>query len=198
MAVETKEITIETLEGRYEDAKKRLQGMSIQSDDDYRQAAVFAQAIAVSEKELEETEEVKEKKRLYVLYKGYASRESSIAKKLQEVKDILRSHIAAYAIRRGKEATDEATEKAINAAIATGDDSYLDLIIPTTVAVPDVPGITFAKITDFEIEDPEKLPRKYLVPDTKLIRKIVQAKGVTADIPGVKVVKKTQVRVSAT
>lgn len=193
----TREITIETIESRYEDAKRRLEGMAIQSDDDYRQAAVFARAIAASEKELEETEEVKEKKRLYALYKGFASRESSIAKKLKEVKDILRSHIAAYAIRRGQEATDEATEKAINAAILTGDDSYLDMIIPKTVSVPDVDGITFAQVTDFEIEDPEALPREYMVPDAKLIRKMVQAKGMDAAIPGVRVVKKTQVRVSA-
>lgn len=193
---QTKEITIEVLEERYQEAVRRLAGLEITSDDDYYQAAVFARAVAASERELSETEEVKEKERLYRLYKGFSGRESAIAKKLKEVKDILRAHLASYAVRRGKEALDEATEKALAAAIATGDESYLDLVVMQEVAAPQAEGITFAKVVDYTIDDPAALPREYLVPDQKLIRKVVQARGLDTSIPGVTVRTRVQVRVS--
>lgn len=187
-------ITINDIQKKYDDAKARLEALEVTSDDQYLQACHFAKEIAASEKQLASAEEVVEKKRLYDEYKKLASAESAIADRLKEIKDIVRAHIASYAVRRSVEKTDAEAEKLIAAAIATGDDSYLDLLIKDQKAVPTVPGITFANVQDFRIEDEDEIPREYMIPDTKRIRKLVQAKQA---IPGVITFEKKQVRVSA-
>lgn len=197
MAATTDVIQISDIDERYEKAKAKLESLEVTSDEEYVQACELAKAIAATEKELAETEEVQEKKRLYKEYKKLSSLESAVASKLKEIKDIVRAHIGAYAVRKDHEALDDQTEKAIQAALATGDDSFLDMIIPHSVLLPQVPGVQFAEVTDFEIEDPEALPDTLKVPDTKAVRKMVQALGTEADIPGVRVFRKKQVRVSA-
>lgn len=190
--------TIGDIEARYEDAKNRLEALTVETDEDYVQACELAKAVAASKKAVEETEEVAEKKRLYKLYKKYGAIESAVTNKLEQINRIVRSQIAAYAIRVSQEAEDEQMEKAIAAAVATGDEGYLDMIMPATVKVPEVPGVGFAEVTDFEVEDVSSLPEELIQPDNKAIRNMIRALGEEADIPGVRVFKRKQVRITAT
>ncbi len=187
-------ITINDLEVRYQEAKARLEALEVANDDEYRDACDLAKAVVAAEKLLASTEEVAKKKELYTEYKTYSTAESAIAGKLKEVKDIVRAHIGSYAVRKSTEKTDAEAEKLIAAAILTGDESFLDMLVKDEKAVPAVPGISFAKVRDFRIDDPEEIPLEYMVPDEKRIRKLVQAGEA---IPGVIVFEKTQVRVSA-
>ena len=55
---------------------------------------------------------------------------------------------------------------------------------------------TFVPKWKYKITDPEKLPRKYLIPDAAAIGKIVNAMGEAACIPGVTVYRDDIVRVN--
>lgn len=55
---------------------------------------------------------------------------------------------------------------------------------PKTQEPPKVAGMSVRKIWDFQL-DPDKLPRRYLIPDTVAIRKVVNALGANHGIPGV-------------
>ena len=58
------------------------------------------------------------------------------------------------------------------------------------VAPGKLAGVSERKDWDFEITDPELLPRKYLIPDEQKIRKVAKALGAECKIPGVRVFQK--------
>lgn len=198
MSTATTQLTIGTIEERYEDALDRLEALEVYNDEAYIRAAELAKALKATEKALEETEEVAEKKRLYKEYKKFSSLESAVKKKLDEVAGLVRAKLTGYAVLKDSEALSEQEEKAIEAAIATGDDSYLDMMLPATQTVPEVPGVTYAEVLDFTVEDEEAVPSKYKKVDTTALRKRVQADGLEAEIPGVRVYRKKQVRITST
>ena len=57
-------------------------------------------------------------------------------------------------------------------------------VAPKTPEAPKIAGMAVRKIWDFQLEV-DKLPRRYLVPDTVAIRKVVNALGANHGIPGV-------------
>lgn len=57
-----------------------------------------------------------------------------------------------------------------------------------------IPGVQMAEHWAFEIEDPDKLPREYLIPDQQAIRRVVQAMKGRTSISGVRVYQEDQVR----
>jgi len=62
--------------------------------------------------------------------------------------------------------------------------------VPTTVVLPEPPsvsGISARQLLDFEIVEPEAIPRRFLTPDLARIRGEVRTHGVQANIPGVRV-----------
>lgn len=59
------------------------------------------------------------------------------------------------------------------------------VILPTQA--PAVKGVSSRKTFSFRIDDSALLPRKYLMPDESAIRKVVNALGLDAEIPGVSV-----------
>ena len=46
---------------------------------------------------------------------------------------------------------------------------------------------------DFEITDPDAIPRQYMIPDETLIRRVVKASKGKIDIPGIKIIVKDRV-----
>jgi len=55
--------------------------------------------------------------------------------------------------------------------------------------VPKVNGLHYREEWQFEIENENLIPREFLIPDEKKIRKYIKAMGETAKIPGVKIFK---------
>lgn len=193
----TELIAITDIEWRYQDAKDRLEGLEVTTDDDYEQVCALAKAIGATEKEVADTEEQAKIKEIEKELKPIKAQVKGIADKLSEIKSICRGHIAAYAGRKSREQLEEAQEKALRAAIELGDESYLDLVSIDSESVPKVPGIVFSEVTGIEITDESAIPDEYKKIDTSAIRKVVQALGEQHGIPGVTMSKKTQVRVSA-
>lgn len=56
---------------------------------------------------------------------------------------------------------------------------------------PKVQGISTRKKFGFRIKDEQALPRAYLIPDEKKIRRVVEAMGREANIPGIEVTEET-------
>ena len=54
-------------------------------------------------------------------------------------------------------------------------------------------GVSARRDFDFEVVDPDLLPRRYLVPDLKAIRETVKRLGTQAEIPGIRVFTRTSV-----
>lgn len=57
-----------------------------------------------------------------------------------------------------------------------------------------IPGVQMAERWTFEIEDPDKLPREYLIADQQAIRRVVQAMKGRTNIPGVRVYQEDQIK----
>jgi len=71
------------------------------------------------------------------------------------------------------------------------------LEVPEVEEAPKASGVVSRTVRKFRIVDVNKIPRKFMVPDEVKIRKVVQALGADADIPGVEVYEENQVAVRA-
>ncbi len=68
------------------------------------------------------------------------------------------------------------------------------VVAPVVVAEkPKVTGVSLRTSFDFEIVDAAMLPRAFLAPDEKRIRQVVRSLGKDANIPGVRVIERTDV-----
>jgi hypothetical protein len=63
--------------------------------------------------------------------------------------------------------------------------------------IPDIKGVSTRVDWDFEIANVHRIPREYMIPDEKKIRKIVKGLGREAEmtVPGIKVIEKSIVSV---
>lgn len=98
------------------------------------------------------------------------------------------------AFQRAREEQDRALQEA-QEAHAAGDETAVQEALTKSQAVEleQPKDVSLVEGWDFEIVDPSKLPRQYLVPDIQAIRGVVKALGDKAEIPGVKVFPKTTV-----
>lgn len=60
-----------------------------------------------------------------------------------------------------------------------------------------IDGVSFVENWTFVIDDTDKIPREYMVPDEKKIRQVVKALKGDADIPGIKIYAEKTVRARA-
>jgi len=89
--------------------------------------------------------------------------------------------------RKDAEAAAE-RERAVSEAVASGDFEKAAMAMTEhRTATPVVSGVQLRKRWTFRIVNPDLLPRKFLVPDESAIRKVVNALGPAAEIPGVEV-----------
>lgn len=105
-----------------------------------------------------------------------------------------RAEEARKAEEKARKQAQEARAAEIAAAKAVGDKEaaknlkaaplHVASVAPKTQEPPKVAGMSVRKVWDFQL-DPDRLPRKYLIPDTVAIRKIVNALGANHGIPGV-------------
>jgi len=58
-------------------------------------------------------------------------------------------------------------------------------------------GVSFVEVWTYTIEETDKIPREYMIPDEKKIRDVVKAMKGDANIPGVKIYPDKQVRARA-
>jgi len=84
----------------------------------------------------------------------------------------------------------EKADKIINESAEEENNSKPEVEIPEK---PKLNNVHTRLDYDFKIVDPESIPRQYMVPDEKLIRRVVKASKGKIDIPGIKVIKKETV-----
>ena len=82
----------------------------------------------------------------------------------------------------------KAGQKELAKEILTAPSEAPPIVVPKDVPV--VEGLSFQERWDFEITDPLKVPREYLMVDEVKLGKIVRALKNTANIPGVRVYPK--------
>jgi len=73
-------------------------------------------------------------------------------------------------------------------------DNLVPIVAEVKVNTPKVESINYAIRYDFEITDANLIPREYLMPDEKKIKRIVVAMKELASIPGVKVIMIKDIR----
>ena len=136
---------------------------------------------------------------------------------LDRIESLLKPKITAYLIEQdrirmaaereaqlAKEAAEKEAEDAADVASALIDEGKIEeanqvvemqterieTIKAAAPVIPDKPvaaGASIVERWDFEITDVNLLPRKFMVPDEKAIRKVVQGLHSQADIPGIRV-----------
>ena len=105
----------------------------------------------------------------------------------KEAEDKLREAIEAEGDGNFVDKMDEAVEL---------EDKAKELEETQPLNAPPVPKLDNAHIRttyDFEITDLDAIPRKYLIPDMILLRRVVKAERDKCDIPGIRIVKKSHV-----
>lgn len=156
------------------------------------------------------------------LHKSIVAAQNQHRKPVEEVERILKGKMSAYRtvqeqVRRAEEARIRAElerreeERREAEAKQLMDEGHFDEAgellssefsppAPVAVFVPAPPqpqGISARNAWDFRITNPDKLPRRFLVPDEKAIRAVVKAMGNRApqEIPGIEVFERTDIAV---
>jgi hypothetical protein len=190
-------IKISNIEADYQSLSSNVAELTVSDDAEYELAAELAKRITGKLKELSNTDVVAEKKRYYAEYKKYSDIESAMKKKLDALSSAVRTKIGRYVAAKEAAARKEAEERALAAAIATEDETFLDVVPDKIQAAPEIAGVSYATVIDFEVVDKKAVPDEYKIVDEKAIRAMVRARGMDTEIPGVRVFEKKQMRVSA-
>ena len=88
---------------------------------------------------------------------------------------------------KAKEWVDKGNEKKVEEWL----DKAENVIAPVVPETPKVEGITTRQDWDFEIINPNEVPRDFCIPDEKAIRAFIKATKGTKPIAGVKIFEKT-------
>lgn len=175
-------------------ANEKIKALTITSDVEYTEAGEFLRRLKATAKELDKSELAQLKRQLYQDYKEADEQLKFWEKAIEKASRQIRDKMTAYTVEKEAEAKRAAEEAAQRMADATGDAGYLENVAPAQAA-PDVAGVHYATVWDFEVTDPGKVPDQYKTIDTVAIRKVVRAQKGNTQIPGVRVFSKQQVRV---
>lgn len=189
-------INVIDVEGRYTQLRDTVESFEIVDDAGYIKVCDLAKAIGTAEKDLKKTHEAEALAELKEQEKPLAAKIRGVADKLKELKRLCRTHIGAYAVRRSQEVIDDATERALMAAIATGDESFLDILPVSPKAVPNVAGIVFRSKERVVVTDESVIPEEFFTL-TLNMRMVEAAAKAGVPIPGVRLTKSTEVAVRA-
>lgn len=111
---------------------------------------------------------------------------NQVSHPFEEAEVLLKERMAAYFETRKSQET-----KLLEAALAS--DSARELVDLAAKAAPVVQGVSMREAFDFVIENEDLIPAEYRCVDTKKIALTVRTKKDQAEIPGVRVFKKTVV-----
>jgi hypothetical protein len=156
------------------------------------------------------------------LHKGLLAKKAEYADPHKSALTIVNSSIATYiaeqdrirlqaerekslAEERAKREAERAVDKATE-LLKKGEEEKAQVVVDkarekieafraSVPVVPDAPvaDVSLRKSWDFEITDVDKIPRKYMVPDLVMIRRVVTATKDQCSIPGIRAFEKTTV-----
>lgn len=172
---------------------ERIAALQITSDEEFGEAGEFLRRLKATKGELDDSELARQKRKLYAEYKEANDQLKYWEKAIDKASKEIRGKMATYTEAKEAEARRKAEEQALQMAEVTGDETFLDVSAPTEVA-PEVAGISYATVWEFEVVDPAAVPDEFKTIDTAAIRRVVQSKKGSAEIPGVKVFQKKQIR----
>lgn len=188
-------ISVETVIGR-------LKTMTIETDTDYESAAEFVKKVKATAKVVESFFE-EDYQRHYSAYKAVLAERKFFTDKLDAAEKAVKAKMSAFATAREKKAREEAAERqraAIEAQRMAETAGETVAVVPDVVAEPSTvkpEGVSEVLTWHFEVENPDQIPREYLVVDEKKIGAVVRAGGGTIQIPGVKIWSTKEIRVRA-
>jgi hypothetical protein len=192
-------------------AKKMLQqaqALTVETAAEYEEAAVVLQNLTVREKEVE-ARKAELWDPLAKLTKSVQALFNQPLKVLDQAKKLVSGKMGAYAVeqrnialaaqQRANQEAEDARQKLLAKAERAADDGnharaeVLEARAESIQAdavesdIPKVSGIQLRERWLFEVIDPDKVPREFLMVDERLIRAEVNAKGSLARIPGVRI-----------
>lgn len=203
----------EELTKRVEPIIERMETIKIEDDTTAKTAAEFLQKIKATERIVNDffAEDIKA---AHEAHKALTSERKFYLDKLTLAERTVKRKVADYRTeqeriqreetrRLTEEAQRKAEEAMLERAIETGDEAILDRVdeVKESVQVQAAPpekmdGISYATTWDFEILDEKEIPREFMTPDLKKIKKYIQLHKGKYPVPGVKIIEDKQVRVS--
>jgi hypothetical protein len=186
----------------------QAQALTVTTAAEYEEAAEILRALTAREKEVE-AEKAKLWDPLAKLTRNVQALFNPPLKVLDQAKKLVSSKMGAYALeqrnialerqRLADQEAEAAREKLLaRAERATDEGNHARAVILEARAdsvqaplieteIPRVSGVQLRERWLFEITDPAKVPREFLVVDERLIRAEVNAKEAAAKIPGVRI-----------
>lgn len=166
-----------------------LRNSEISSDSEYEAAGALVKQVKVRMKELQAVKDGITKP----IRESLAATQAlfkPVEERYEEAESLLKDKIAAYLKVR-----EERNRAELQAAVEADDISTV--VELAGKAVPAQQGISTRTIYDAEVIDAAAVPAEYLQPDINKIRAVVRAAKGKIEIPGVRVVERTQVSVRA-
>jgi len=191
--------TASRIERRFESISSTAEGFDVIDQDTHSQATELLKALKSLRKEIVSYWQPM-KTQAHDLWKLIRSREKSMLDGVDVTGKSINGRLDAYENELAAKAEalrKEEEEKALAAAVALEDagleesaEAVLDVIdrIPVvdvtgggmSVSLPKTEGVHFRTSPDFEVVDVSKIKQEFLIPDLKLIRKMVTAHGFDA------------------
>jgi hypothetical protein len=189
-------------------ALAQAQALTVTTAGEYEEAAEVLKALTAREKEVE-AQKAKLWDPLAVLTKNVQAIFNPPLKLLEQAKKVVSGKMGAYALeqrnialaaqQRANQEAEEAREKLLAKAERASDDgNHARAVILEARAgsvqapmiesqTPKVAGVQLRERWVFEVTDPDRVPREFLMVDERLIRAEVNAKEGLAKIPGVRI-----------
>jgi hypothetical protein len=154
-------------------AKERDRLAKLQAEADER-AAIEAKKLAEQRAQAKSEEDKR---------RAQEQEDAAEARRQREQEELHQQRLASEAEQRERTARAETLEAQ---ALATTS-------APLAPAVAKIKGVSAKKVWKFEIIDPLKVPREYLIVDESKVRAVVKALGANANIPGVRAYQEAQI-----
>lgn len=206
---------VSVIEGKYREVMGEVEGISIGTDEDVEIAGYTLKTVKAIQKEVVSTfkpaiEQAhrahkaiiaaqnkylnplnKAEKKIKVAISNFVmERERKAKEEQRKMLEEARRKAAEEAQKAAEEALDKGDlERAIALEETAGDPKGFVIPGPAAPTKPKVPGLVTREDWKYEIVDASLLPREYLMPDERRIRKVVSALKSEAKIPGVRVWK---------
>ncbi|ADK81891.1 hypothetical protein [Sediminispirochaeta smaragdinae] len=191
---ETAEETgLEKLKGDIDEVISRMEALSIQSDEQLAEAGEWLVKNKQTQKIVKDHFEP-ERKETYAAYKAVTDQIKKYTDILTKAERTVKKKMGAYQAEQDRlriEAAEKQRKEAEKEREQSRKDGNSAPVIPLPPEKKEEPvkieGVSFSENWTFIIEETDKIPREYMVPDEKKIRQVVKALKADTNIPGIKV-----------
>jgi len=181
------------VENRIKETFDKAKALTITNEDQYTQSAEFLKKLKSTNKEVMDHFE-KDYRKAKEAYDKVREERKRMTDIVAEAEKIIKSKMSDYLKEQERQRMIEEEKQRAKMLESQQSGEEIDITPEPAAPAPKVDKVSHVETWTFEIEDLDKIPREYLVPDMQKIRGIVKSMKGHTNIPGIKVVKDYTIR----